>query len=186
MVGPARGNSQNSFSKYPIIGGSEASDARTPNSNIVRNLNPDFNTVRLQRIMESIQRMVPPDSSLITLAEQGVEAASNIVTVAPSAKNRWGEPSGGNRSNDQAKRARSEAASSTNGNRRLGNNDARWWITQNRQQREYGLDRDDLHNIIDDRRRLRAGSSFPPRRSPIRATTPSRRGGFHALAPTLR
>jgi hypothetical protein len=27
MVGPARGNSQNSSSKYPTIGGSEASDA---------------------------------------------------------------------------------------------------------------------------------------------------------------
>jgi hypothetical protein len=34
MVGPARGNSQNSSSKYPTIGGSEMSHARTPSSNI--------------------------------------------------------------------------------------------------------------------------------------------------------
>jgi hypothetical protein len=47
MVGPARGNSGNSSSKYPTIGGSETSDARTPSSNTVQNLNLDFNTVRL-------------------------------------------------------------------------------------------------------------------------------------------
>jgi hypothetical protein len=55
MGGPARGNSQNNSSKYQTIGGSKASNARTPSSNIVRNLNSDFNTVRLQTIMESIQ-----------------------------------------------------------------------------------------------------------------------------------
>jgi hypothetical protein len=54
MVGPVRGNSQNSSSKYPTIGGSEAFDAQTPSSNVVWNLNPDFNTVRLHMIMESI------------------------------------------------------------------------------------------------------------------------------------
>jgi hypothetical protein len=47
MVFPARGNSQNSSSKYPTIGGSEASNARNPSSNIVQNLYPDFNTMRL-------------------------------------------------------------------------------------------------------------------------------------------
>jgi hypothetical protein len=68
MVGLARGDYQNSSSKHPTISGSEASDAWTPINNIVRNLNPDFNIVRLQTILESIQRMVPPDSPLITLA----------------------------------------------------------------------------------------------------------------------
>jgi hypothetical protein len=47
MVGPGRGNSQNSSSKYPTIGGSETSNANIPSSNIVRNLNPKFNKVRL-------------------------------------------------------------------------------------------------------------------------------------------
>jgi hypothetical protein len=35
MVGPARGNSQNSSNKYRTIGGSEAFDVRTPSSNIL-------------------------------------------------------------------------------------------------------------------------------------------------------
>jgi hypothetical protein len=69
MVGPAKGNSQNNSSKYPNIGGSETSDDRTPSNNIVQNLNSDFNTVRLQTMMESIQHMVPPDSSLVALAQ---------------------------------------------------------------------------------------------------------------------
>jgi hypothetical protein len=51
---------------------------------------------------------------------------------------------------------------------------------------EYGSDRDDLRNIIDDRRHLRARSSTPPQRSPARDVTPSGRGGFRALAPPLR
>jgi hypothetical protein len=99
MVGPDKGDSQNSSSKYPTINGSEASDAQTPSNNIVRNLNSDFNTVRLQTIM------VPPDSPLVALAQQGVEAAGNIITAAPGAENHQGDPSGGNRSHDQAKRA---------------------------------------------------------------------------------
>jgi hypothetical protein len=69
MVGPARGNSQNSSSKYPTIRGSEASDAWTPSSKVVWNLNLDFNTVRLQTIMESIQQMVPHGSPLMALAQ---------------------------------------------------------------------------------------------------------------------
>jgi hypothetical protein len=52
MVGLARGNSQNNSSKYPTIGGSEVFDAWTPSSNVVQNLNLDFNAVRLQIIME--------------------------------------------------------------------------------------------------------------------------------------
>jgi hypothetical protein len=79
MMAPARGNSQNSSSKYPTVEGFEASDVWTPNNNIVRNLNLDFNTVRLQTIIESIQRMVPPDSPLVALAQQGAEAAGNII-----------------------------------------------------------------------------------------------------------
>jgi hypothetical protein len=51
---------------------------------------------------------------------------------------------------------------------------------------EYGHDRDDLCNIIDDQRRLRARSSTPPRHSPVRDVTPSGRGSFCALAPPLR
>jgi hypothetical protein len=61
-----------------------------------------------------------------------------------------------------------------------------WWITQNHRRREYDHDRDDLRNIIDDRRRLQARSPTPPRRSPEWAATPSGRGGFRALAPSLK
>jgi hypothetical protein len=156
MVGLVRGNSQNNSSKYPTIGGSEASNARTASSNVVQNLNPDFNAVRLQTNMESIHRMVPHDSPLIALAQHGVEAASNIVTTAPSTENHQGEPSSGNRSNDWAKQAQSEAATSANDNRCLADNDARRRITQNHRQWEYDRDRDDLHNVIDDRRRAKA------------------------------
>jgi hypothetical protein len=57
MVAPAP--SGNIFSRYPTIGRSEASDARTPDNRLVRDLNPNFNIVRLQIIMESIQCMAP-------------------------------------------------------------------------------------------------------------------------------
>jgi hypothetical protein len=56
----------------------------------------------------------------------------------------------------------------------------------NRQLRELGHDCDDLCNIIDDRRRLRARPSTPPRCSPPRDVTPSGRGSFCALASSLR
>jgi hypothetical protein len=56
--------------------------------------------------MESIQRMVPPDSPLIALAQQGVEAAGNIIATTPMAENHRGEPSSGNRSHERAKRAK--------------------------------------------------------------------------------
>jgi hypothetical protein len=45
MVTPNDDQSHNSSNRYPTIGRSEASDARTPSSGLVRNLNPDFNTV---------------------------------------------------------------------------------------------------------------------------------------------
>jgi hypothetical protein len=63
MVGLARTNSQNSSSRYPTIRGSTAFDARTPSSKVVRNLNSDFNDVRLQTI-------IPHDSPLVALTQQ--------------------------------------------------------------------------------------------------------------------
>jgi hypothetical protein len=68
-------------------------------------MNLDFNVMRLQTIMESIQRMVPQDALLITLAQQGVEAAGQMIEAEPSASNHRGEPSIGNRLADRAKRA---------------------------------------------------------------------------------
>jgi hypothetical protein len=162
MVGPARVNSQNSSNKYPTIRGSKTCDARTPSNRVIRNLNLDFNILRLQTIMESIQWMVLQDSPLVALAQQGAEAVGHIIAVECSTGNHWGEPSVGNRTANQAKRARSEAASSASGNRCLADNDARRWITQNHRQQEYGHDLVDLRNIIDDRRRDRARTSSPP------------------------
>jgi hypothetical protein len=54
MVALARAPLHNNSSRYPTIGRSEESDAQTPNDEMIRNLNPDFNAVRLQTIMESI------------------------------------------------------------------------------------------------------------------------------------
>jgi hypothetical protein len=103
----------NSSSRYPTIGRSEASDAWTPNDGMIRNLNLEFNTIRLETIMESIQRMAPEGSSDVALAQQGAEVV-NIVVAQRTAGNPREEPSIGIRSNDRGKRARSEAASSTN------------------------------------------------------------------------
>jgi hypothetical protein len=55
MVAPVGGPSHNSSSRYPTIGRSEASDAQTPNDEMIQNLNPDFDAIHLQTIMESIQ-----------------------------------------------------------------------------------------------------------------------------------
>jgi hypothetical protein len=46
---------------------------------MIRNLNPDFNAIRLQTIMESIQWMSPEGSPLVALAQQGAEAANFII-----------------------------------------------------------------------------------------------------------
>jgi hypothetical protein len=54
--------------------------------------------------------------------------------------------------NDRARHDRSEVASSFSHNRCLAGNDAQRRITQNRNVWEYGRDRDDLRNIIEDRR----------------------------------
>jgi hypothetical protein len=43
----------------PLFGRSEASDAQTPSTGLVQNLNSDFNAVRVQAIMETIQHMAP-------------------------------------------------------------------------------------------------------------------------------
>jgi hypothetical protein len=185
MVGPARASSHNSSSRYPTIRGSEVFDARTPSNRIVWNMNPDFNVVRLQTIMESIQRMVPHDSPLVALAQQGDEAVGQIVVAEPSTGYHRGEPSISNRSADRTKHAQSEEASSSSGNICLGDNDERRWITQNLRQREYGHDLADLCNIIDDRRCLRTRTTSPPQRSPVRVRTPSGRGVFRVLAPGL-
>jgi hypothetical protein len=123
---------------------------------VVWNLNPDFNVVQLQTIMELIQRMVPQDFLLVALAQQGAEAVGQIVVAEPSAGHHRGEPFVGNRSKDRVKRARSEKASLVSGNRHLAKNDACRQITQNHQQCEYGRDLANLRNIIDDRRCIRA------------------------------
>jgi hypothetical protein len=141
MVAPNKDQPRHNSSGYPTIGRSEASDARTPSTGLIRNLDLDFNVVRVQAIMETIQRMAPDGSPLALLAQQGVEAA-NLVVAEKSTGVPRREPSGGH--NDQARRARSEVASSFSPNRRLAGNDARRRITQNRNVREYGCDRDDL------------------------------------------
>jgi hypothetical protein len=68
--------------------------------------------------------MTPEGSPLIAFALQGAEVA-NVIIAQRSVGNPQGEPSIGNRSNDQEKRARSEAASSASNNHRLADNDAR-------------------------------------------------------------
>jgi hypothetical protein len=79
MVALAGAPSHNSSSRYPTIERSEASDARTSNDGMIRNLNLDFNVVWLQTIMESIQRMTPEGSPLVALAQQGAEAVNYII-----------------------------------------------------------------------------------------------------------
>jgi hypothetical protein len=69
MVAPNEDQPRHSSSEYPTIGRSDASDARTPSTGLIRNLNPDFNVVRVQSIMETIQRMAPDGSPLALLAQ---------------------------------------------------------------------------------------------------------------------
>jgi hypothetical protein len=130
MVAPVGGPSHNNSSRYPTIGRSEASDARTSNDGMIRNLNPNFNAIQLQTIMESIQWMAPEGSPLVALAQQGAEAVNFVITQR-SADNPRGELFVGNRSNDQAKRARSEEVASASGNHHLADNNSCRWITQN-------------------------------------------------------
>jgi hypothetical protein len=143
MVAPNEDQPRHSSSRYPTIRRSEASDARTPSTGLIRNLNLDFNDVRVQAIMETIQQMAPDGSPLALLAQQGAEAA-NLVIAEKSTGVPRREPSGCP-------------------NRRLARNDARRRITQNRNVREYSRDRDDLRNIIEDRRRFQDRTPSPPR-----------------------
>jgi hypothetical protein len=129
MVAPNGDRSCNSSSGYPTIRRSETSDAKTPSARLVRNLNLDFNAVRIQATMETIQCMAPDGSPLVLLAQQGAEAA-NLVVAEKSVGIPRREPSVG--LNDRARHARSEAASSASPNRYLAENDARRCITQNR------------------------------------------------------
>jgi hypothetical protein len=78
------------------------SDAQTPSVGLVRNLNPDFNVVRVQTIMGTIQRMAPDGSPLALLAQQGAKAV-NLVVAEKSASGPRREPSAGQ--NDRARRA---------------------------------------------------------------------------------
>jgi hypothetical protein len=157
MVAPNEDQPRHSSSGYPTIRRSEASDARTPSTGLIRNLNLDFNDVRVQAIMETIQRMAPDGSPLALLAQQGTEAV-NLVVAEKSTGVPRREPSDGH--NDRARCARSEVASSFSPNRLLAGNDARRRITQNRNVREYGRDRDDIRNVIEDRLRFRDRISY--------------------------
>jgi hypothetical protein len=59
-------------------------------------------------------------------------------------------------------------------------------ITQNHNAREHGRNRDDLCNVIEDRRRIRDRTPSPPPRFLVRDVTPTRRSGFRSLAGSLR
>jgi hypothetical protein len=93
--------------------------------------------------------MTPDGSPLALLAQQGAEAA-NLVVAEKSAGVPRGEPSTGG--NDRARRARSEAVSSVSPNWHLSKHNARRRITQNCNTLEYGRNREDLRNVIKDRR----------------------------------
>jgi hypothetical protein len=127
--------------------------------------------------------MAPDGSPLALLAQQGAEAV-NLIVANKLASGARREPSAGH--NDRAWRARSEAASSASPNRHLAENDVRWCITQNCNTREYGCNRDDLRNIIEDRRHIQDRTSSSPQRFLARGITPTGRSGFRALAGPLR
>jgi hypothetical protein len=102
MVAPDGDWAHNSSSGYPTIGRSEAIDAQTPSAGLVQNLNLEFNAVRVQAIMETIQRMAPDGSPLALLAQQGAEAV-NLMIAEKSVGVPRGESSVGR--NDRAGRA---------------------------------------------------------------------------------
>jgi hypothetical protein len=54
-------------------------DAQMPNDGMIQNLNPSFNAIRLQTIMESIQQMAPEDSPLIALAQQETKVVNVVI-----------------------------------------------------------------------------------------------------------
>jgi hypothetical protein len=102
MVAPDRDRTHNSSSGYPTIGRSETFDVQTPSTGLDRNLIPDFNAIRVQSIMQTIQRMTPDGSPLALLAQQGAEAV-NLIVAEKSAGVPRGEPSTGH--NNRAGRA---------------------------------------------------------------------------------
>jgi hypothetical protein len=69
---------------------------------LIQNLNPDFNAIWVQAIMEIIQRMALDGSPLALLAQQGAEAA-NLIVAEKSASIPQGEPSVGR--NNRGRRA---------------------------------------------------------------------------------
>jgi hypothetical protein len=94
MVAPNWDRSRNSSSGYPTIRRSETFDAQTPSAGLAQNLNPDFNVVRVQVIMETNQRMSPDGSPHALLALQGAEMA-NLVVAEKSARELQREPFAG-------------------------------------------------------------------------------------------
>jgi hypothetical protein len=94
MVASNGDRSHNSSSGYPTIRRSETSDVQTPNAGLVWNLNSDFNVIRVQAIMETIQRMTPDGSPLALLAQQGAEAV-DLVVAEKSTSGPRREPSAG-------------------------------------------------------------------------------------------
>jgi hypothetical protein len=98
--------------------------------------------------MDTIQCMTPDGSPLVLLAQEGAEAV-NLVVAEKSAGVPQGELSVGR--NDRAGCAQSQAASSASPRRHLSERDARRHITQNDNAREYGRNRNDLRNVIEDR-----------------------------------
>jgi hypothetical protein len=183
MVAPNRDRSRNNSSGYPTIGRSEPSDAQTPSTGLVQNLNLDFNAIRVQAIMKTIQRMAPVGSPLALLAQQGAKVA-NLVVAEKSASVPRGEPSASR--NNWARHVRSEATSSASPNRHLSEHNAHWRITQNRNAREYGRNQDGLRNVIEVQRHIRDRTPSPPPRFLVRDVTPIGRSGFRALAGPLR
>jgi hypothetical protein len=127
--------------------------------------------------------MAPDGSPLALLAQQGAEA-TNLIVAEKSAGVLGGEPSTGR--NDRAGHGRSEATSSASPWRHLSAHDARHRITQNRNAREYGRNRNDLRNVIEDRRRIRDRTPSPPPRVLTRDVTPTGRSRFRALVGSLR
>jgi hypothetical protein len=131
--------------------------------------------------MESIQCLNLQDSPLEALAQQGVETVVQIAVAEPSMGNRRGEPSVKNQSDDRAKCAWIKEASLASDDKRLADDDAYRWITQNPWQCEHYRDPADIRNAIDARRHNRAQRLLGSARQ-CEPPTPSVRGTFCALA----
>jgi hypothetical protein len=91
MVAPNGDRSHNSSSRYPTIERSEAFDVQTPSGGLVRNLNPDFNAVWVQAIMETIQRMASGARLWQLDAQEAAGLASRSAQVARELCSGWSE-----------------------------------------------------------------------------------------------